>query len=446
MARGMKVGLVNRRIIFDHQQRFQERCARSFHVPQRWAGIRSAFRARASGKKFNNAQRKGHGKTMGPLTNLPPITMKTRFYAFGVASFLLVAYLLVHFSSEYRSTPIDLNRLGKTLLDLASPNASCPPAVCPPDQICLPKAPYLSPTELMKRPVPPLGPINGSIPKLIHQSWSSKELPEHFLKWSDTWRMQHPDWEWVLWTNEDNHALVDSHFPWFKDMFERMDREILRADAARNMYMYIFGGYAGAFLWLTVEYMQTWTSNASARSTDYLLPTTPQAYPTLSSLRSTRWHILVEWDRIRHLRTRFRTPGWPRLPFILSFFSPSKQLPTGRTTRSRRWLGQLHSVTRFSGIKTNTIMEPSWSRTCDKRKWIMCILTSTNCYIRFTFSRPISFILFHGMNQNGFRRVSRIIAMAATRTSTALSARRSSRFGRKARIASRSGRIHGGNL
>jgi mannosyltransferase OCH1-like enzyme len=88
----------------------------------------------------------------------------------------------------------------------------------------------------------PLSAVNGSIPKIIHQSWKSEELPDRFVQWSDTWRMHHPDWEWVLWTNEDNRALVELHFPWFKKAYEDLGYEILRADTVRNMYMYIFGG------------------------------------------------------------------------------------------------------------------------------------------------------------------------------------------------------------
>lgn len=94
----------------------------------------------------------------------------------------------------------------------------------------------------MDRPLPPVNPTNGSIPKLIHQSWSSNTLPAKFITWSDTWRANHPDWEWVLWTDDDNRALVDKYFPWFKEPYMRLKGEIFRADAARNMYMYAFGG------------------------------------------------------------------------------------------------------------------------------------------------------------------------------------------------------------
>jgi Glycosyltransferase sugar-binding region containing DXD motif len=172
--------------------------------------------------------------------------MKGRLAAFVAVSVLLVTYLFVHFALDVRPhdlTPSNVSQLGKNLLDLVGLNVSCPtvePQIqCPPNQICLPKAKYLSPTELMQRP---LSPVNGSIPKIIHQSWKSEELPDRFVRWSDTWRMHHPDWEWVLWTNDDNHALVDLHFPWFKKAYENLGYEILRADTARNMYMYIFGG------------------------------------------------------------------------------------------------------------------------------------------------------------------------------------------------------------
>ena len=90
---------------------------------------------------------------------------------------------------------------------------------------------------------PSQNPSNASIPKLIHQSWSDNELPLKFQEWSDTWRTNHPDWEWVLWTDADNRALVKNHFPWFKDSYEKLNGEIFKADAVRPLYMYAFGGY-----------------------------------------------------------------------------------------------------------------------------------------------------------------------------------------------------------
>ncbi|OAP62352.1 hypothetical protein AYL99_04555 [Fonsecaea erecta] len=101
------------------------------------------------------------------------------------------------------------------------------------------QAKTLSPVDLLKRPI---SRDLQTIPKLIHQSWSSTELPGKFERWSSTCREQHPDWEWVLWTDEDNEELVRTHFPWLLKTYLGLPSVIYRADLVRNLYMYMFGG------------------------------------------------------------------------------------------------------------------------------------------------------------------------------------------------------------
>jgi mannosyltransferase OCH1-like enzyme len=97
----------------------------------------------------------------------------------------------------------------------------------------------LRPVDLMKRPI---SRDLQTVPKLFHQSWSSTELPVKFEKWSLTCKQQHPDWEWVLWTDEDNEELVRTHFPWLLKTYLGLPGVIYRADLVRNLYMYMFGG------------------------------------------------------------------------------------------------------------------------------------------------------------------------------------------------------------
>ncbi|KAK7893957.1 hypothetical protein LTR67_006658 [Exophiala xenobiotica] len=111
-----------------------------------------------------------------------------------------------------------------------------------PDNIRRPskgKSRYLSPAKLMERPI---SKDLQTIPKLIHQSWSSTELPAKFQRWSATCRQQHPDWEWVLWTDDDNQELVQKHFPWLLSTYQALPGVIYKADLVRNLYMYMFGG------------------------------------------------------------------------------------------------------------------------------------------------------------------------------------------------------------
>lgn len=93
--------------------------------------------------------------------------------------------------------------------------------------------------ELLQRP---LATDLTSIPKLFHQSWINSTLPAKFEEWSHSCRQANPDWEWVLWTDEDNMKLVEKYAPWFADTYDALHSEIYRADTARNIYMHVFGG------------------------------------------------------------------------------------------------------------------------------------------------------------------------------------------------------------
>lgn len=51
-----------------------------------------------------------------------------------------------------------------------------------------------------------------------------------------------PDFEWVLWTDEYNRRLVERYAPEFLVKYDGLKSEIYRADAVRNLYMFVFGG------------------------------------------------------------------------------------------------------------------------------------------------------------------------------------------------------------
>ncbi|EXJ79109.1 hypothetical protein A1O3_08610 [Capronia epimyces CBS 606.96] len=101
------------------------------------------------------------------------------------------------------------------------------------------KAKYLTPRQLMDRPI---SKDLQTIPRIFHQSWTSTQLPAKFEHWSESCRAAHPNWEWVLWTDEDNEALVRMHFPWLLQTYQDLPGVIYKADLVRNIYMYMFGG------------------------------------------------------------------------------------------------------------------------------------------------------------------------------------------------------------
>ncbi|GFZ52381.1 hypothetical protein JCM24511_10154 [Saitozyma sp. JCM 24511] len=93
--------------------------------------------------------------------------------------------------------------------------------------------------ELLSRP---LARDLITIPTLLHQSWKTNVLPAKFEHWSASCRSRHPDWEWVLWTDEDNLNLVRKYYPWLEESYRALPAEIYRADLVRSLYMYTFGG------------------------------------------------------------------------------------------------------------------------------------------------------------------------------------------------------------
>lgn len=80
------------------------------------------------------------------------------------------------------------------------------------------------------------------IPALIHQTWKDTDVPPEWQKWSDSWRIQHPGWGYRLWTDADNRAFLQEHYPWFLPVYDGYPEAIMRADAIRYFLLDHFGG------------------------------------------------------------------------------------------------------------------------------------------------------------------------------------------------------------
>lgn len=82
----------------------------------------------------------------------------------------------------------------------------------------------------------------NKFPRIVHQTWKSKELPDNFQKWRQKCVSMHPRWEFLIWTDEDNREFIKNHYPWFLHVYDGYDRNIKRVDAVRYFYLYHFGG------------------------------------------------------------------------------------------------------------------------------------------------------------------------------------------------------------
>ena len=78
----------------------------------------------------------------------------------------------------------------------------------------------------------------SEIPHIVHQSWINNTVPHRFHAWRNSWVINHPTWEFRLWTDKDNDALVQEHFPWFLSRYRAYEEAVMRADSVRYMYLY----------------------------------------------------------------------------------------------------------------------------------------------------------------------------------------------------------------
>ncbi len=82
----------------------------------------------------------------------------------------------------------------------------------------------------------------SKIPKIIHQTWKTSELPVTYKKLANTWKTFLPDWEYILWTDEMNRDFVTRYFPEFLTKYDSYPKNIQRADAIRYLLLKKYGG------------------------------------------------------------------------------------------------------------------------------------------------------------------------------------------------------------
>jgi hypothetical protein len=82
----------------------------------------------------------------------------------------------------------------------------------------------------------------GPIPRILDQTWKTGEIPDEWSECVASWRRFHPDWEYVLWTDESSRRFVAEHYREFLETFDAFTYAIQRADAIRYLVLHHFGG------------------------------------------------------------------------------------------------------------------------------------------------------------------------------------------------------------
>lgn len=112
------------------------------------------------------------------------------------------------------------------------------------------------------------------IPRIIHQTWKSTDVPQPLARFQARWRALHPDFEYRLWTDQQNDAFVRAEFPQHYQLYRSFSREIYRADMVRCLYLLRFGG---VYIDLDVEPLRPLDSFLAA-CTECVLGAEPESH------------------------------------------------------------------------------------------------------------------------------------------------------------------------
>jgi mannosyltransferase OCH1-like enzyme len=76
------------------------------------------------------------------------------------------------------------------------------------------------------------------IPKIIHQIWLGGPVPDKFKSWMESWKIMHPDWKYILWTDAD----IKNFRPYVQNLLSKSHNFGQKADILRYEILYQFGG------------------------------------------------------------------------------------------------------------------------------------------------------------------------------------------------------------
>jgi predicted O-linked N-acetylglucosamine transferase (SPINDLY family)/mannosyltransferase OCH1-like enzyme/glycosyltransferase involved in cell wall biosynthesis len=80
------------------------------------------------------------------------------------------------------------------------------------------------------------------IPQLIHQLWKDENLSPRYEAFSQSWKQQHPGWQYTLWTDAMLRKFIETRKPALLRIYDGYSNSICRADLGRYVILHELGG------------------------------------------------------------------------------------------------------------------------------------------------------------------------------------------------------------
>lgn len=86
---------------------------------------------------------------------------------------------------------------------------------------------------------------NVKIPKIIWQTYKTHQIPAKWISSPESMKRLHPTWEYRFTTDIDNRKFVESEYPQYLALYDRLGREIkpiCPVDMIRYLFLHKYGG------------------------------------------------------------------------------------------------------------------------------------------------------------------------------------------------------------
>ena len=114
------------------------------------------------------------------------------------------------------------------------------------------------------------------IPKIIHQTWKTTEIPNRYVEWVKSWKVKNPDWTYMFWTDAGARQLIADKYPHLLPFYDGYTENIRRADAMRYVILYEFGG-----VYADLDMESLLPLDPIARKYSCFLPQEPYEHPVM---------------------------------------------------------------------------------------------------------------------------------------------------------------------
>jgi hypothetical protein len=68
----------------------------------------------------------------------------------------------------------------------------------------------------------------GHVPRVLHQTWKTADIPERFSELVSSWTRFNPDLKRRLWTDADIRGMIADNYSWFLPTFDAYPHPIQR--------------------------------------------------------------------------------------------------------------------------------------------------------------------------------------------------------------------------